>query len=116
MAWAVQRVVNPWNRADCAGAAKYVLAPRRPADAVAGNHWEDADDFRHLGPAFTLLEQAPSVFPDRVWLVATAGSPAERLEILHHLRREGWQALERHEFTRTSVFLLSRPRMKNPAD
>ena len=58
LAWAVYRTVEPWNRADCAGAAQYVLAHRQPGEAVAANHWEYAYYFRHLGPDFSLLEEA----------------------------------------------------------
>jgi hypothetical protein len=108
LAWAVHRVCHPWNRADCAGAARYVLAHSRPGDSVAANHWEYAYYFRRLGLDFSLLPEASPAWRGRLWLVTTAGTPADRLEVLQHFRRQGWQSLEQHEFTRTSVFLLSR--------
>jgi hypothetical protein len=107
---AVYRVWHPWQRADCAAAARYVLATRRPSEHVAANHWEYAYYFRKLGAAFGLLGEAALPLQGRLWLVTTAGTPADRLEILHHFGRQGWQTLEQREFTRTSVFLLSRVR------
>jgi len=37
---AVQHVIVPWGRADCAGASAYVLAHRQPGDLMVGNSWE----------------------------------------------------------------------------
>src|SRR5262249_55967926 len=34
LAWSVYRVLEPWNRADCAGAAKYVMSCLQPGDGV----------------------------------------------------------------------------------
>jgi hypothetical protein len=107
-AWAALRVWIPWNRADCAGAAQYVLTHLRPGDRVAANHWEYSYYFRGQGGAFGLLGEAPLPSQGRLWLVTTAATPADRLAILCHYRQEGWHMLEQHEFTRTNVSLLSR--------
>jgi hypothetical protein len=108
LAWAVYRTVEPWNRADCAGAAEYVLAHRRPGEAVAANHWEYAYYFRHLGTDFTLLEEADLRTTGPLWLVATAVLPEDRLAIWHLFERQGWHMLEQQDFTRTTVFRLWR--------
>jgi hypothetical protein len=105
---AVQRVVFPWPRAECARAAAYVLTHRRPDEAVAGNHWEYAYYFRHLGSSFTLLEGRPHILPNQLWLVTTAGTLADRLKVAHELPPGDWRTLEQHEFPRTTVFHLSR--------
>jgi Dolichyl-phosphate-mannose-protein mannosyltransferase len=44
------RLVVPWQRADCASAAGYVLGHRQPTDGVTCNHWEYLYYFQHLGP------------------------------------------------------------------
>ena len=108
LAWAVYRAVEPWSRADCAGAARYVLTHRQPGDVVAANHWEYAYYFRHLGAGFSLLEDTNPNLAGRLWLVTTAVAPRDRLEILHVFCRQGWKMLEQQEFKRTSVYLLSR--------
>src|SRR5439155_12029956 len=106
--WAVHRVTDPWKRADCAAAAQYVLAHRQPSDGVAANHWEYLYYFRSLRSGFCLLGQTTPVDHGRLWLVATANTPADRFEILNHFGQQGWQTLEQHEFVRTSVVLLSK--------
>jgi hypothetical protein len=103
---AVQRVVFPWLRADCAAAAAYVWDNRLPGDAVAGNHWEYAYYFRNLEPPFVLLERGPHLFPNRFWMVTTAGTRQERVAIVDALAG-GWRIVEEHEFPRSTVFLLS---------
>jgi hypothetical protein len=106
--WALLRVWQPWNRADCAGATRYVLAHRRPGDRVAANHWEYCYYFRRLHGVFGLLGEVPVPLQGRLWLVATAATPGDRLAILHHYGREGWRLLEQREFIRTNVFLLAK--------
>src|SRR5262249_35828164 len=108
LAWSVYRVLEPWNRADCAGAAKYVMSCLQPGDGVAGNHWEYAYYFRRLGAGFSLLGETRPALQRRLWLVTTAGTLADRLTVVRQFGREGWQALEKHAFMRTSVFLLSK--------
>jgi hypothetical protein len=115
LARALQRVVFPWKRADCSGAADYVLARRRPDEKIASNHPEFAYYFRHLGSDFTLLDFPPRMADDRVWLVATAGTWEDRLQLLRQLSPGPWSTLERKEFTGTSVFLLSREKEQRVA-
>jgi hypothetical protein len=100
------RVVVPWERADCYSASSYVLAHRRPTDAVAGNHWEYLYYFRHLGPALseTWPPQQPGV---RLW-VALSGPPPEQRRQLAAGIPGNWATLEQREFARTTVFLLER--------
>jgi len=116
LAWAAYRVIDPWPRADCAGAADYVLSHRLPGDGVAANHWEYAYYVRHLGPAFRLLEQGPPILRNDLWLVATAGTPTDRQQILQHFGQQGWQMRERREFKLTTVVLLSRFGAENQGD
>jgi hypothetical protein len=106
---AVQRVLVPWPRADCAAAAAYVLANRHPQEAVAGNHWEYVYYFRRLGPSFILLDGTSRVLPQRLWLVATSGDPVDRQRLAQELPPGDWHTLEQQEFVRTSVFHLTRP-------
>ncbi len=90
------------------------MARLQPGDGVAGNHWEYAYYFRHLGAGFSLLGETRPVLQGRLWLVTTAGTLADRLKVQRQFGREGWQTLEEHAFVRTSVFLLSRLRGKKP--
>ena len=75
---------------------------------MTGNHWEYAYYFRQLGPAFTFLDGTPHEFGDRLWLVATASTPQERLKIARVLACEDRCLVTQQEFERTSVFLLAR--------
>jgi hypothetical protein len=112
MAWSIKRIVHPWLRADCAGAADYVLAHRRPGDLVASNHWEYAYYFRELGAQFELAESAsfPAFYRHgtRVWVVATANTEPDRAAVLRALTPPHWEAQARYEFHWTSVALLSK--------
>jgi hypothetical protein len=105
---AVYRVVEPWDRADCAGASAYVLAHRRPGDPVAGNHWEYQYYFRRLGPALTPLVGAPRPPSDRLWLVLSGDDAEDRRRMASALAPVGWHTLEQREFVRTTVFLMRR--------
>jgi hypothetical protein len=107
---ALIRLAVWWPRADCDLAADYVLARRRPDEGIAGNHWESAYYFRHLGSAFTLLEGTPHPLPDQLWLVATAASWSDRRDLAEQLIRDGWQPQEQREFARTTVFFLRKHR------
>jgi hypothetical protein len=105
--YAVYHVVFPWERADCYGASAYVLAQRRPSDAVAGNHWEYLYYFRSLGPALVDLWEPPAQPGARLWLVTSGADEAHRRQMARVVPGS-WQVLEQREFTRTSVFLLQR--------
>jgi hypothetical protein len=87
-------------------AAEYVLTHRQPQEGIAGNHWESAYYFRRLGSAFTLLQGAPRVLPDRFWLVTTAASWSDRRALVEQFVQVGWQPQEQREFARTTVFFL----------
>jgi hypothetical protein len=101
-----QRMAVPWQRADCAAAAEYVLAHREPDEAVRANHWEYVYYFRTLGAAFRpmWLDEPP---PDnRLWVVVTDDSPQDRLRIAEKYLPGDWLTLERQEFAKSSVFLI----------
>jgi hypothetical protein len=110
----VYRVVKPWERADCSGASVYVLAHRRPADAVVANHWEYLYYFRHLGPALTEFADLFRRPPPRVWLVLSGATPRERSDVARHLPPGDWRTVEQREFNRTTVFLLRRSAFDTP--
>jgi hypothetical protein len=105
---ALQRVLLPWPRADCAGAASFVWTHRRSDEPVAGNHWEYAYYFRDLGSSFILLDGKPFPHTQRLWVVITGLEPTESLGFANHLTPGGWQVRQQHKFERTSVFFLSR--------
>jgi hypothetical protein len=111
-AWTAYRVAVPWERADCSGAAAYVLSHRGPDEEVVANHWEYRYYFRHLGASLKDVQdvvRAPGHDVNRVWLVASGETPAKRRRIACHLPPGGWHTLEEREFARTTVFLLGRP-------
>lgn len=112
LAWSAYRVIDPWHRADCAAATQYVMAHRQPSDGVTANHWEYVYYFRGLGSAFCLIEHGLPVEQGRLWLIATANTPADRFEILNYIGQQGWQMLEQREFRRTSVVLFSKRNSK----
>jgi hypothetical protein len=99
------RLAVPWPRADCAGAAEYVLRHHRPGDGVTHNHWEYEYYFRRLPPDG---EAAPSPWTGtrgtRTWVVVThAGqSPAERASFG---RIPGCVVLDQKDFRFTTVVL-----------
>jgi hypothetical protein len=106
------RVVVPWDRADCQGAAAYVLAHRRPGEGVVANHWEYRYYFRHLGPSLKDYQEmvaAPGQAGNRLWLVTSGDSADQRRFFAQYLPPGDWRPLEEREFARTTVFLLQRP-------
>jgi hypothetical protein len=111
---AVHRVIVPWPRADCAGAAAHILASRRPGELVVGQHWEYAYYFRRLGPEFTLTEGLPPATATRLWYAATAGDLTDRLRLVDALERQGWTSVRHREFERSSVFYLVRHDAQGP--
>jgi hypothetical protein len=102
----VQRMAVPWQRADCAGAAEYVLAHREPEEAVRANHWEYLYYFRNLGPAFRPMWVEGPPPGGRLWVVVTDDSPGARRHIADaYLGGEGL-TLDHQEFAKSSVFLI----------
>jgi hypothetical protein len=103
---AVHRVLVPWRRADYAAGAEYILQTRRLGDEVAGMNWEYLYYFRRLPPFSTDQQGRVRPHHDRLWLIASAGTPRDRLAQLHNLAPRGWHFVERREFGNTSVVLL----------
>jgi hypothetical protein len=103
------RIVQPWQRADCASAAAFVLAHRQPTDPVTCNHWEYQYYFQCLGPALQPLVGVERKPGDRLWVVLTGAVPEHRQRIVEAIPPNDWQPLMRREFAGTSVFLLRRP-------
>ena len=116
-AWGCYHAVSPWERADCATAAAYVLRQRNPADALLSNHWEYAYYFRHAQPPLRSLDTAAVPRQGRVWLLLTGGTPADRQHLMQALVPEGTALLDRRDFAQTTVFLLglSQPESSPPA-
>jgi hypothetical protein len=102
------RLVVPWQRADCATAAAYVLAQRQPGDAITCNHWEYYYYFQELGPVLQPMLGVDRQPGDRLWMVLTGGDPKHRQKIVRALPPCDWRILEQRDFTDTTVFLLYR--------
>jgi hypothetical protein len=101
------RAAFPWNRADSAGAAAYVLAQRRPDDLVTGNDWDYQYLFRHLDTRyFSPLIDGPGAPRGRTWTIITAGTADERKRVFGAFAVGNWHVLDHREFVRTDVFLL----------
>jgi hypothetical protein len=104
------RVVDPWMRADCAGAAAYVLTHRQAGDHVIGNHWEYVYYFRRLDSAFTYLDDLTGSPGSPLWLVITGPTEKAREQMSQYLASRDWQILEQREFQQTMVcHLIQRP-------
>jgi hypothetical protein len=103
----VQHLVAPSGRADCAGAASYVLANRQATDTIVANHWEYLYYFRHLGPALAPPEGPIEVAAQsRVWMVITDAREEERMSVATRRVPRDWQMLHYQHFARTTVFLF----------
>jgi hypothetical protein len=107
-AHSLYRVAVPWQRADCAGAAAFVLAHRQPGEPVIANHWEYSYYFRHVD-AFTPWEGVKGTSGGRLWVVISGATPDGFLPMLGSVPPGDWQPVESHEFTLTRVFLVQRP-------
>jgi hypothetical protein len=97
------RVVDPWIRADCAGAAHYVLAHRKAGDQVIGNHWEYVYYFRRLGSNFVFLDTMTALPRASMWLVMTGPTGKDREQMAHLLASRDWRILEQRDFDQTTV-------------
>ncbi len=101
------RVAVPWDRADSAGAAAYVLDHRSADEPVYGNHWEYEYLFRGIGGQFRYLTpDTPTA--NRAWVVLTSAQPPEREAILAELARDR-RLLERRDFAGAIVARLDAP-------
>jgi hypothetical protein len=103
----IYHLAAPWGRADCCGAAEYILTHRQPGEEVAGNHWEYQYYFRALGSAYIPVERLSSP-KDRLWLVLSGVTPEERLRIAQMIPPGDWRTARQRDFERTTVFLLTR--------
>src|SRR5262249_42356804 len=99
----------PYGRAEVAAASRYVLARRRPGDAVWGNSWEQLYYFRHLGEDLLCAGPPPARSSGRLWLVGIRPPPRGREPLLPTTGPDGWQGAGRREFYRTPVLLLQPP-------
>jgi hypothetical protein len=131
LAVAMQRVAVPWERADAATAAEYVVSQRRPGDCVISNDWEYLYYFRDLGPGFRmsmcdpraagcclvandeagqfrLLEDLFASPGERVWVLAKALTPEKRQDYLNCMSADGWHIVDRREYTRITLVLMER--------
>lgn len=107
---AAYRLAVPWTRADCAGAARFVLAHRLPSDAVTANHFEYEYYFRHVASAFRPDFSLADSGGHRLWAIFTSAQPpGERWQLLQNLAADSWYIRQRADFTRTTVILLERP-------
>lgn len=99
------RLVEPWDRFDCAAASSYVHAHRQPGERVYGNHWEVEYYFRHDLPAFALLPANDITSADRCWLVLASARPQDREALLESLA-QGRRIADRREFRGAIAALL----------
>jgi hypothetical protein len=106
-ALSLYHLVVPWPRADCAGAAGYVMAHRQRQDSVTANHWEYLYYFRHMGPMFTPLDEMTALPPYRVWLILTDTSHDGLQPVAAQFPLQDWRIIDQHQFERTTVYLLS---------
>ena len=103
----LQAVAVPWDRADCAGAAAYVLGRRTADEPVYGNHWEYEYYFRNV-PGGWHLWPVPRPVPEldaatRAWVVFTSRPLPDALPL-----PPGWRVMQAWEFRETRVLLLER--------
>ncbi len=103
---ALYHVAVPWPRADCAGAATYVLDHRGATEPVTANHWEYLYYFRDLGAAFASLDDLTASPPARQWLVLTHPTEDDRRQLDRLFAHTEWQVVERREFAETTVLLV----------
>ncbi len=102
---AAVRLVKPWPRADQAGAAAWVAAPRREGEPVRGSSWEHELLFRSLGRLYGDVARPPAP-AGRLFVVVTSARPDERERILGSVTAGGWRVAERADLERNVVALL----------
>ncbi|HEV3118171.1 MAG TPA: hypothetical protein VGY58_14060 [Gemmataceae bacterium] len=103
---AAQHAIVPWGRADCAGAADYVLAHRQATDFVTGNTWECQYYFRHLGDGFAPLERVRVPLHGRLWVIVSGIPTEDRIKLVLPLTVGQGRITEQHGFERITLFLL----------
>jgi hypothetical protein len=113
--FAVRYVVMPLARPDCGAAAAYVVAHRKPRDAVAANNCESLYYFRNVGPAFTAVQEPapiavkcaplPASGNARLWLIVRSEGSRRRARLLHELLPPAWKPVEQRHFHHIDVFL-----------
>jgi hypothetical protein len=96
------RAVVAWPRADCVGAADYVLEHMHPDEGLIINHWEYEYYFRHAAIKPIYAEEGFARPAPVVWLIFTADDAKTREKDLGPWLTVGTE-LERREFVRTTV-------------
>jgi hypothetical protein len=105
------QVVHPWSEADIPTAAAYLETQLRDEDLILGNDVAQQYYFRHLGPAFHLLDESPLPSPtgDRLWVIMTAALPRpQREQLASRFVPTGWRPRQQREFAFTTVILFGR--------
>jgi hypothetical protein len=99
------RVIEPWDRFDCAGASAYVHEHRRGGDRVYGNHWEVEYYFRNDLAEFELLPANDITAVERCWVIVASARPADREALLEQLAL-GRNLAARKDFQGVTAALL----------
>ena len=109
LAWpcavAAYRVVQPWDRADSAAAADFVIRHRQPEEPVVGNAWQDWYYLRHLEAAFQPLGQAIGQARGHVWLIWTDDTARDDAWVSRELLHGGRVIAHRAFGGGTTVYL-----------
>jgi hypothetical protein len=100
------RLARPWDRADCAGAARFVQARWQGGEAVYGNHWEAEYYFRQAPGRFAYVPPEGVRGNERFWVVLASARPQDRSALLEFLARDR-QVIERREFDGVTAALLA---------
>lgn len=114
MGLSLYRLAVPWVRADCRGAAEYVLSHRRPDDLVVMTSWDQLYFYRGLAPRCCRgREGLGEAHGSRCWV--TLGYPPY-LAVDHGAPpgwtltgRNAWAVVERKAFGELTLVLLERP-------
>lgn len=106
------RVAVPWPRADCGGAAAFVLKERQVSEGITANHWEYLYYFRRLGSMFVPLDEVAAVPVRDQWLILTNPDNRDRVRVDRYFAPSDWRVLEQREFASTTVYHLERRAME----